>query len=648
MSENTMQDIDRSYESLLLLEDVLQQDEDWRGVPDCIKISFKACHMLMKSNMSILMSTNENMEKKAEKEEVKKAFKLKANIVDVEESMYKIHEAIDNKVGIEDIEGVLNEGAEAGRGLGGWKGLESRVDRLEKVAMALEVEERGEYVRKQEVDVLYDTVGMCVKGGEVEEMVAEGVERLAAEIGQTVEEVTRGLSSKASVEEVRRLAARVDSLLAEMGEARSAMREVTSTTTLIQKGLDGLHGELKGLHTVSGRVDGLVGKVGRLEASEARTQEIIDILSTKYTGGEGVAKKDGRERERGQRGEGLKMEEIVEYVDKKLKKVEGVYVKKGDWEAKVKDYNEVMEALRETTKDLHGKVKKNMGETDQRIRDLGQRLDGLKQAPLEKPRREKERAGESTKGVKDDSVEQKVYSEKVKKIDEVFARVGGLVEERGEAAKGKKELEERLRRIEEKVEEKVDRAKVCRLIDKKAEIEDVNKALVGLHDEIDKCKAAVGPSTGPGGQIRASPGGQLGSNPYRLGAMFICRCSNNSGIIAWDNESFNSDAGAVVWDRAKTGIMLVHGGLYELSFGFFGSNKPHVELLLNQETILTSLVARPQEREKQVGHFEQISSAGNVTGLTCIEYFIMPPKAKINFIVKGSLSYEGFLLIKKL
>jgi hypothetical protein len=146
--------------------------------------------------------------------------------------------------------------------------------------------------------------------------------------------------------------------------------------------------------------------------------------------------------------------------------------------------------------------------------------------------------------------------------------------------------------------------------------------------------------------------GQLGDSTipklHEKYAMWFWRSNSlsNNGLVVWDAESANSDPQCIIWDRFRSGFILVPGGLYEISFGFFGTAKPQVEILLNDSPILASRVGKGQE--KLSGHFEAMHSSGNVTGLTCIEYVVLPPKAKLAVALKGNVSYEGFFLIKKL
>lgn len=114
----------------------------------------------------------------------------------------------------------------------------------------------------------------------------------------------------------------------------------------------------------------------------------------------------------------------------------------------------------------------------------------------------------------------------------------------------------------------------------------------------------------------------------------------------WDAEAANTQPNALIWDRHRSGIIAVQGGLYEVKFGFFSAAKPQVTLLLNDEPVLASKGAKGPD--KQTSAFEHMHTSGNVTGLTCVEYLILPPKARLSFRLKGNSPQEGFFLIKKI
>jgi hypothetical protein len=76
-------------------------------------------------------------------------------------------------------------------------------------------------------------------------------------------------------------------------------------------------------------------------------------------------------------------------------------------------------------------------------------------------------------------------------------------------------------------------------------------------------------------------------------------------LIPWEVEIMNTCPHNFVWEKEKTGIIVVASGLYEVSFGFFGRLKPEVSLLVNGEAVIVSTMAK----EKKYVH-----SSSNVTG----------------------------------
>jgi hypothetical protein len=174
--------------------------------------------------------------------------------------------------------------------------------------------------------------------------------------------------------------------------------------------------------------------------------------------------------------------------------------------------------------------------------------------------------------------------------------------------------------------------------------------LVEIHEELDK-KSSVksgsregsvikgyGPQSGMRLYLGSTRNMPFGSGEVTTFQIMDWSFGMQSPLIQNQIASFGTDTSLdSFWFR---------GGLYEISFGFFGVAKPHIEVLLNDSPILASRVDKSQERYS--GHFEVMHSSGNVTGLTCLEYVILPPKAKLNIRLKGNAAYEGFLLIKKL
>ena len=76
-------------------------------------------------------------------------------------------------------------------------------------------------------------------------------------------------------------------------------------------------------------------------------------------------------------------------------------------------------------------------------------------------------------------------------------------------------------------------------------------------------------------------------------------------LIPWEVEIMNTCPHNFVWEKEKTGIIVVASGLYEVSFGFFSRLKPEVSLMVNNEPVIVSTMAK----EKKYVH-----SSSNVTG----------------------------------
>jgi hypothetical protein len=79
-------------------------------------------------------------------------------------------------------------------------------------------------------------------------------------------------------------------------------------------------------------------------------------------------------------------------------------------------------------------------------------------------------------------------------------------------------------------------------------------------------------------------------------------------------------------------------GLYEVIIGFYSRKKPQVQLLVNGEAVIVL---------GSTGSKWSRHSAGNILGLTRVEYLALPARARISVSYTGETG-EGFLGLKKL
>lgn len=182
---------------------------------------------------------------------------------------------------------------------------------------------------------------------------------------------------------------------------------------------------------------------------------------------------------------------------------------------------------------------------------------------------------------------------------------------------------------------KADSLTICKLLDEKADIEEVNKLLKDLHHEIDNIPSQI-----------VQPKQHYDIKPKSESSMWIWK----SGLlisdqrIPWEVEQHNNNTSNFILCKNRYEIIVMNEGLYEISFGFFGRKKPKVELVLNSEIIVNSTKIKLNENTDK---FENKHSNGNVVGLTFYDFITLPYNSRIFLNFEGGKGYEGFIRFKK-
>ena len=122
------------------------------------------------------------------------------------------------------------------------------------------------------------------------------------------------------------------------------------------------------------------------------------------------------------------------------------------------------------------------------------------------------------------------------------------------------------------------------------------------------------------------------------------------GLVPWNVQSVNTDPENFRWERDKTFVRAGAPGLYEVTFGFFARRKPAVRLLVDGEPVLAAVNSASYVTHHSSGRLTSATRhpAGNVTGLTLIDFLALPAKAKVAVAYEGETGAEGFLSLKKL
>lgn len=105
-----------------------------------------------------------------------------------------------------------------------------------------------------------------------------------------------------------------------------------------------------------------------------------------------------------------------------------------------------------------------------------------------------------------------------------------------------------------------------------------------------------------------------------------------------------------LWEKSKSSIICVAPGLYEISFGFYSKKHPAVQVFLNGEPLMSlqkSQYVIDHGKENKVTNVGK-HSAGNVTGLTMLDFIALPARARLSITYTNEAHGEGFFCIRKL
>ena len=124
----------------------------------------------------------------------------------------------------------------------------------------------------------------------------------------------------------------------------------------------------------------------------------------------------------------------------------------------------------------------------------------------------------------------------------------------------------------------------------------------------------------------------------------------NNLSVPWEIQIINTSNDNFLWEKDKSFIGVNEGGLYEIKLGFFADKKPMVQILVNGEVVISAINSNSYVIHQSSGGRMKgtgKTSFGNVTGLTMIDFILLPDNAKLSIAYTGEKGI-GFLGIKKL
>ena len=121
--------------------------------------------------------------------------------------------------------------------------------------------------------------------------------------------------------------------------------------------------------------------------------------------------------------------------------------------------------------------------------------------------------------------------------------------------------------------------------------------------------------------------------------------------IPWDTQSVNTSPDNYIWEKDKTIITVIKGGIYQVSIGFYANKRPFVQIIINSEMVISANNRSINNNGNKISNFNN-SFNGNkkikkMTGLSLIDFIILQDNSKIAVTYNGEEGY-GFMGLKKL
>ena len=184
----------------------------------------------------------------------------------------------------------------------------------------------------------------------------------------------------------------------------------------------------------------------------------------------------------------------------------------------------------------------------------------------------------------------------------------------------------------------------------KVGVDEVNRALAEVSAALDE-KADAATLDAVARETRAALRGVAAETTLSV-ARWIWKSGRTKarGFVPWNVQSVNTDPENFRWGRDKTFVTASAPGLYEVSFGFFARRKPAARLLVDGEPVFAAVNSASYVTHHSSGRLTSATRhpAGNVTGLTLIDFLALPANAKVAVACESETRAEGFLSLKKL
>lgn len=180
------------------------------------------------------------------------------------------------------------------------------------------------------------------------------------------------------------------------------------------------------------------------------------------------------------------------------------------------------------------------------------------------------------------------------------------------------------------------------MLDKKANIDDVNVALSSIHNELDSKASEKDLAAHVSYQTLLN---HSFSSEYSIGRWTWpggVLLPNN--VIPWETQVINTSPENFKWEKKSGTLIISQAGTYEVTFAFFfPTAKPNVQVLLNSEIIISAVSLQNYVIYNSTGKLRSYKASQ----ISTQEFLVLPSRSHLSLTTSNN-SGEAFISLKKL
>ena len=652
----------------ILLEDLLSGQQDWRPVPDIVRLSFKALVDVLTTQGAAIGELERQLPAKATKAEMIAGLSAKANVSDVTHALMEANAAWQKSTTTEVLELALKEkvsrtelAALTKQGISdkdirsmveqkvSISHLEAELQPLQEAITESEMRFQASMQRLEaEIKELCQMLDQKADQGEVEKLAQSKANRqsvigaLHSKAGR--EEVEMALGRKANVEMVDTLTTEIVNLrdLVETGmrqsaeEMRETNREITVQMQTLEQQMAVIEKDFDAIHSALEINAEQIARVIPQIDQKADTDKVSSVLSSFKLDISDMIAALRQDFTALQDRTNLHLRDSTRFQEKsiesRVKQIQEAHIRSSeDSFLRLKDIEKEVEIAKMTSqeaKDLHRNVIGLLEDLNRRKADT-QEIAALQRMVSSSDRR-RVPLSEVSNMKSETRLEMDKYREAlIRTQDEITILTKSFARESDLAA------------IRREIQTYVRSQDLIPMLESKANAEDIKQTLVAIHRDIASCV--------PSDEFRSS----LSALQEATEALMLEHCTarwlwtsgslQSDHKVPWEVQTVNTQPDNFIWEAGQTTVYTVAPGLYELRLGIYTRFKPKAQILVNDQ-VLYRLGGGEGGQEKQwVPHLD-----GNLVGLTVNDVVALPTRARIGVLYEGEWRAEAFISLRKL